>query len=449
MARLRLLFISLGLVLFGWAVALAGGPWGADIPRYVAWLLAGWCIYVAAVRVALALPPTRVPSDLVVIMVIGIAMRVAVLGSSPSLSDDVFRSIWDARVLHAGVNPYSYPPSAEELRVYRDEAIWPRVNAPEQRTPYPPLTEVLGAVAYKLAPEQPIAFQALAALCDVAAALLLAALLSRLGLDPRRSVVVAWSPIGMVQFAHSGHNDAAMVAGLVAACLALTAGRRATSMVALAAAAMTKVVPVLAAPVFLRITGWRGALTAIASCVLIALPFASAGPAALTGLLEEGREARFNESARLVVDRVGGALFGSSGDQVAGVVSLAMVAFAALFLARRANSPRESCLAALRTLGIYLLVSAVVQPWYTTWVAPLTAILLERGRWGSFKVNDGVVWLWLGGAVTLSELSYWPGYGGAWPMIRAVEYVPVYGTLVWIWWARRRSRHAASPSSDG
>lgn len=390
LGRSRYALIVVAIVLGVWALGVLAEPPGNDIPRYVGLLVGVWWLYVVAIRATLGLPADHKRRDIAFILLVGVAVRATMLFSPPTLSDDVFRSIWDARILHAGINPYLFSPAAEELRPYRDGEFWPRVNAPEQRTPYPPATELLGAAAYAVAPEQPVMFQALAAVFDITSAILLAWLLHRVGLDPRRSIVIAWNPVGMIHFAHSGHNDAMMVATLVAAGLLLTFDRRAAAMAALGLSTMVKVVPVLAVPAFTWRTGARGALVWLGTCAMVLIPFASAGFVAVSGLLEEGRDARFNESIRWGLDRVGLALFGGLGAQIAGIVAAGVVLAAALVLARRADSPEAVFLAAMRTLAVYLLVSAVVQPWYTTWLAPLIALVIRPGRKGGFAVNDAV-----------------------------------------------------------
>src|SRR5206468_10730027 len=129
-----------------------------------------------------------------------------------------------------------------------------------------------------------------AAWMDLLAAGLLAWLLARIGLDPRRAVVMAWSPAGGLQFAHSGHNDAALVLAVVAAALLLSLGKKQAAWLAIAAAVMVKAVPVLMFPVLGRVAGWWRMLPALVLGAATAIPFVSAAPVMLSGLFEEGSE---------------------------------------------------------------------------------------------------------------------------------------------------------------
>jgi hypothetical protein len=359
--------------------------------------------------------------------------------SPPSLSDDVYRAVWDARLVHAGVNPYAHAPAAPELAPFRDDVIWPRVNHKEQRTPYPPLAEILGAAAYAIAPERLDAMQALAAMLDLSGAALLAWLLVRIGADPRRCVVMAWSPISAIHFAHSGHNDAALVAALIGAALLLAYGRPGLGGVALGLATMAKWVPAATLPAFARAAGPAALAGWVAGCALLSWPFLGAGVGIIAGVLQEGSSSRFNESSFMIVERALNAILPRAAPAVLAIFPLAAVA-AATVLSWVWGEPtaRGALVGGSRVLAVYLLVASVVEPWYLTWLAPLLALTVQRGRF-IFAANDAPAWLWLSGMVTLTEFTYLPGGTALWPLIRVVVYVPTY-LLLALAVLRRRPR---------
>ncbi len=472
--RKQLLLVACGLALEAWALSAVVQSPGADIPRHVTFTVGAWAVWLVALRVGFTLPAGDWRRDLTLIFLIGIAMRATLLFTTPSLSDDVYRAVWDARLVHSGVNPYEYAPAAAETEPYRDEAIWPRVNHKEQRTPYPPLATLLSAGAYSLLPERLAAMQALAALADLGGAALLAWLLARIGSDPRRCLVIAWSPIGALHFAHSGHNDAIMLAALLAAPVALTYGRRNLAFVALALATVTKGIPALTLPSFIRAGGAPGILIWAATCAMVTLPFVGAGLGLVAGVLLEAGQQRFNDSAYLVVERAAELVLPGRGPGVASAFAATAVAAAlVLSFVRSDGTARGALLAGCRVLGVYLLVAPVVEPWYFTWMAPLIALELGSSKsraalplggfppelgssksraaiplggfqpelgsgksraaippggfqWNDALRNDALPWLWLSGAATLTDLTYLPGGAAFWAPIRAIEYVPAY-----------------------
>lgn len=450
--RGRIALAILGLGLEGWTLASLDPLPGADLGRHVTLFLVAWACYVAAIAVVIRSPRAEAPSlrfDLVLIFFIGLLLRATFLTTSPSLSDDVFRSVWDARLIWHGVNPYLYPPGAPELAPYRDDLIWPRVNAKEQRTPYLPLSEELGAVTYALLPERTLPFQVTAAGMDLMAAGLMAWLLARLGQDPRRALVLAWSPAGVLQFAHSGHNDAALVLALVVAALLLSFGRGLGSLLALAAGVMVKAVPALAFPVFGRAAGWWRIVPALALSIATVLPFGSAAPVLLSGLVEEGSESQFNDSFHWLAERAARAVTPDHASAAASVLGGVILLIAMVWATQKVTplrpgssplSVQHAILAGCQLTGLYLIVAPVVQPWYFTWLAPLIALSLAPGEGRMpFAGNSAVAWLWLSGASILSDLSYLPDGASLWPVIRLIEYGPFYALFVWAAFNARRA----------
>ncbi len=433
------MFYACGVVLTAWSLSALVELPGVNLPRHVAFMMAAWVVWVVALRMGFSLPGTGGRLDLSVIFAIAITMRLVLLSTPPSLSDDVYRSVWDSRLMHAGINPYAYPPGAPELESYRDAEIWPRVNHPEQRTPYPPLAEILSAAAYAVAPERLAAMQALAAIADLLCAAGLAWLLSRCGMDPRRCVVVAWSPLGALHFAHSGHNDALMILAVLAGALALSFGRRWLAMAALGVGTAVKVLPIFMVPAFARVTGLLAIGAWFVTCVLLALPLVGSAPGLALGVLQEAGTAQFNDSLHLLIQRLVQPVFAERASAVASAIGLLCVAVAGLMSWRVGDrSPRTALVNGSRVIAAYILVAPVVEPWYFTWLAPLVAFEL-RPAYGRpwFRLGDAPAWLWLSGMVSLTDLTYLPGGEGLWVTIRAVEYLPAYmilaGALLWKW----------------
>ena len=160
------------------------------------------------------------------ILALALLPRLVLLTSTPALSDDLYRYIWDGKVIAAGIDPYRYAPDAPELAHLRDR-LWEPVNQKAQHTPYPPAAQAVFALTYRIAPDSIKAQQVVATLADLLVVGALLLLLARLGLPRERVLLYAWSPLPMLHFAHSAHNDALMIAPLVLA-LALVVGPQGT-----------------------------------------------------------------------------------------------------------------------------------------------------------------------------------------------------------------------------
>jgi hypothetical protein len=204
-------------------------------------------------------------------------MRAIVVATPPELSDDVYRYVWDGRVQAAGINPYRYIPSDPALAPLRDDAIYPNINRKDYaRTIYPPGAQAIFFLVTRIA-ESVLVMKLAMVGFEIAAVLLLFAMLRRAGLPSERVLLYALHPLPAWEFASSGHVDAAMIA-LVACCLWLhQRGGRATTGIALAAAALVKPFPLALAPVLWRRWDWRLPLAFVATVGLAYAPYVGVG----------------------------------------------------------------------------------------------------------------------------------------------------------------------------
>ena len=448
--RAALLLCAAGVATYVVA-ALLVAP-GADIPRHVSWFLFAFLCYLAAVGLVLHRRSSDAPDrsrsgDLLVILGVAVALRVALLATTPSLSDDVFRYVWDGKVWNAGIDPYRYPPSAPELASLRD-SLWRGINAKDMVTPYPLLAEGLFAAAYRLAPDSLTAMQGMAVAFDLGVVALLIPMLALAGMDSRRVLIYAWNPLVLVQAAHGAHYDAAMILPLLGAVYLVARGWRWASGALLAVSVLLKLVPAAAAPLFLP--SWKlGGLLAMVAVVAVGTAPAAGAGTMLGGVLSEAADARFNDSLSLLLVRLLGRVT-ADPELAARALGYAMLAACSFLLTvrlwRRKGDWRALLAANYRLLGLFLLLNAVVEPWYLTWLVPFLCFALEAGPLGLPRLTPAFGWLLASGFVILTDLSYVPGSSGSlWLLIRGLEYGPLYALLAlsgvgWVRASRNRPR---------
>jgi hypothetical protein len=448
--RLALLGCALGTGIYA-AGALSLSP-GADLGRHVLLFLAAFAFYLVSVLL-LVHSERRItfPRKILGLALLwAVVLRVALLFTAPSLSDDLFRYVWDGRVANAGISPYAYPPSAPELAHLRGD-LWDGINHKAMATPYPPLAEAIFAVTYRVVPESLTAMQLVAVSFDLGVIAVLALLLRRTRMDRRRVLIYAWNPLIMVQYAHSGHFDSAMVLTLLVAIYLLSQGRKAASGLALGASVLVKLLPAMLAPLFLPLWGLAGLAAAAMAVALGAVPLL--GSPALAGIFSEASGARFNDSAGYLLLKLFAPVTADPETAARGTAALILVA-ASLSLAWylwRTGAAWESVLkGSYWLLGLYLLLNAVVEPWYLTWILPFLCFALSTDARGLPDLAPAWGWLLLSGLVMLTDLTYAPGTGGSiWPWVRAAEYVPLYLLLgTWLWRREARSEKQEARSKE-
>src|SRR5580698_256716 len=211
-------------------------------------------LYLVSVWVVLNRPADR--WTFVIILVCAIACRLVCLFSPPFLSSDIFRYVWDGQVQAAGINPFRYIPADPHLAFLRDLDIYPHINRRDYaHTIYPPGAQMLFLLITRIGESvrwMKAGMVGLEALTIWA----LVRLLHVLGLRREQVLIYAWHPLLLWEVASSGHVDGAALPFIVLALLFYARHKPTATGMALAAATLVKLYPIVLFPALYR-RGWK------------------------------------------------------------------------------------------------------------------------------------------------------------------------------------------------
>lgn len=357
----------LGLVSLAASAAATLPPEAARHPRVDAYYVAIGAAFVCYVLALVVLSRT-VPS-LVAVLVVAVLVQAAPLARPLLLSQDA-GVYWDYGRIAAvdGGNPYSDPPAR-----FRHDPAYPSVAGAWRDTTsaYGPLFTAASEGGALVVGSSPTAARALfktAAAVGVVALALLVALVS-----PRpafAAATVGWNPLFAMHFGGGGHNDVWMMVPLVGALALDRRGRRHLAGALWAAAAAVKWVPLLLLP--LR-TSARQHSARFGYAGFVAASLAVAGIASI--LYGDEWLGAFGPVRHDVASGSGTSVphllesIGIRKTLATGVLVLAFaVAYAALVVVAR------NCRARLGlAVGLLLLATPWILPWYVSWAVPLAA----------------------------------------------------------------------------
>ena len=380
------------------------------------------------------------PLTLGLVLGVAVVVRVLVLLDAPSLSDDIFRYLWDGRVVVAGENPYRLAPQASELASLRDD-LWPKTAHRDVPTVYPPVALAVFGIATVL-PQPIIAYRVFLLVVDVLSCVLLWRLTRSLHVPRSRTLLYAWNPLVVVEGVGSGHIDLLGVSFVLLAlvCLADVSRRRGPSpaiVAGLSAAlgVLTKLVPLVLLPLWwIRARRSIGFLVAVLLVlVVVLLPVLLWTGGIPPGLVTYGMSWEFNgplyeplwrvldvvgadDLAKSLLERVKQAtgahdelnpLFELLYPQLMAKLLLGVLLVSIVVLGAR---QKDLIRGTGQVLGGALLCSATLYPWYILWIVPIAALTLSP--------------FWL--VLTLSmQLAYLPRFIG-------VPLFPWVFLLVWL-----------------
>jgi alpha-1,6-mannosyltransferase len=385
-------------------------------------------------------------SLLAVIFVFALVFRAVLVFTPPTLSDDMFRYVWDGRVQAHGTSPYVYPPDSPALANLRDSTIYLHVNRPDVVTVYPAGAELAYATLYRVVPDNVRWFQIAMAGSDLLAGALLVLLLRALHRPERLVLVYLWSPLVIFETAHAAHVDALVLPLLVGVWLARVKGRDGWVGALLGLATALKLYPALLLPALWRrrnkegqlLPAWQMLLAFAVTFALPYLPYLSQG-GRVVGFLPDYFNERFNMGLAGVIthylEKPPNPLFykiaeisGGDFQHVVNALMLGALALTGLALVLRPAAKGEQAVRrSIWIIGAFTLFTQNLFPWYMLWLVPLLALFVQPGRFG-LKLDAWTGWFLFSGLVALAYTFFITWHPVTWALW--VEFGPLYAFLL-------------------
>ncbi|MCP4415947.1 MAG: hypothetical protein GY805_04945 [Chloroflexi bacterium] len=418
-------------------------------PQTIAWYLLAFLAFVG-----LLIWAERNPVSMNWVWGTAVAFRLLLLFTTPTLSDDVYRYLWDGYVANNRVSPYAYAIDASELD-YLDIPLRAQANNTWMASPYLPSAQWFFTLLTFVFPLKSLFLQATMVVFDLLSGLLIVQLLALAKLPQHRLLIYLWNPLVIVEVAHSAHIDAWMTfLTLLAIWLALKSeilsdGQRwrwskIGAPLLLALATLTKVLPVMTAPVLFWRWSWRQWLVYGLTTMGLLLPSAMRAGWGLTGPLDGtglfgalriyGSQWKFNSGIFYWLEtwlHQQGVDDPLAAAKQIGFVLILVVLLIVWVVARVQRGIKMTLRLTAVPFMTYILLSPTVHPWYTLILIaflPFLAPSQDESRWLWLLA---LPWLYLSGALVFSYLTYFdPQNFGELAWVRRLEWLPVLALLL-------------------
>ena len=369
-----------------------------------------------------------------VIVILGgaLALRLAAWAAPVSLSDDVWRYVWDGAIVAAGENPYAETPRERVTRMQGEGAVaraeageeagassrkaLQRLNSPDYHTVYPPGAQAVFASAEVAAGWLGGVSERWLRLFFVLADLLAVLLIARALIAMRRAVgwatLYAWHPLVVWEVAGGGHTEALAVGLMVALVLMLGRNRPWPIGAVIGLSALAKLTFLIVSPL-VGVALWRRGRfrdALIAAVVAVGVLTAGYAPFWFEALIANQREsvalyagvfsfdAPLYYAARYLLGYREGVTEPVT-HVLSPVLQLAtMIVIAAATLAQDGTRGRLAASMVVAWAG-YLVFNPVVHPWYALGLVAAAAL---AGAWSVSLAALGLM---------LSYLFYVPAVG--------------------------------------
>ena len=310
---------------------------------------------------------------------LAILFRVSFILAIPNLSDDFYRFIWDGRLLVAGINPFSHLPSyymeAENAIPGLTNELYTHLNSPGYFTIYPPVNQFIFWLSALISTDHIVGsvliMRVFILIAEFGNIWLLPKVLEQYNLPKKAASLYLLNPLVIIEGVGNLHFEVMMFFFIILALWWLKKDKLILSALAIALAVATKLIPLmfmpfLPKPINLKRTAIYYASTGIALLILF-LPLLS------TELIEGLQSSlslyyqkfEFNASIYFLLREQGFQEFGYNriafiGKDLVKWTFWLIIILAFWPLGKKPKLPTLFMFA----LGIYLLLSTTVHPWY-------------------------------------------------------------------------------------
>ena len=339
-----------------------------------------------------------------------IILRIGSAFIMPSLSDDIYRFIWDGQLIVNGQNPLLTTPdnylsalSNSNANLSYLQQLHGLINHPQFYTCYPPLMQGVFTVAAFFGGSSIfmsiVIIKLIVALADCVAVYFVVKILKKINADVKLVALYALNPLIIIEGAGNAHFEVMQVALVVISIYFILQYKYNFAAVFWGLAIVTKLLPLLLLPLMVRLLGLKKGilfcLIAVAIAVLLFIPFVATG--SIDGFAKSlnlyFQNFEFNASIYYIAREVGWYFKGYNYISFIGpfLMLIFLLIYAAIFFIKRKLSFKEFALFSLIILSLYYFFATIVHPWYIINLLPF-----------ALMANKKYAFVWMG----IAFLSY-------------------------------------------
>jgi alpha-1,6-mannosyltransferase len=381
-------------------------------------------------------------------------LRVGLVFAMPNFSDDIYRFIWDGRLINMGINPFDFKPVYYfENKLYTDvltPELYQFLNSKNYHTVYPSVCQAFFSFAVYVFPKSiygaTLVIKTIVCSFDIGSIFLIRKLLKNgqngssdgqlksPAIDSQYAIhntlIYALNPLIIIELCQNIHFEGVAIFFFLLAIFLIQKNKMVVGSIAFSLSIATKILPLMFLPFFLKNLGWRKAigyyLMVGIFTILIFLPLYNATflPNLKSSLDLYNKKFEFNASIYYLVREVGFWIKGFNWGQFTTpyLNALVVLSIGFLFLKQKKSETFDlesfftNCLFAY---SIYCLCAATVHPWYASFA--LLFSVFTKFRYPS-------VWTYFIG-LTYIHYAYGTYLENYW--VIALEYLVVVGLAVY------------------
>jgi hypothetical protein len=312
-------------------------------------------------------PSVSIP---VLIIIAGIIFRITLIPSIPATSPDVFRYVWEGKVVLNGFNPYQHAPDDPQLSPLKS-VIWEKVGFKSMAGIYPPVAQVVFVLGYLISGDAPNVWgiKLVYLLCEIFTLIFLLKLLRLKKVNPGYIVLYAWMPVPVMEYFINAHIDVVGITFLIMFLYYMEKGKLKLSAVFFALSFLSKFYPLMLFPLLIKKAGIKKLIpfTLIFLMVtsLFYIPFITKDFAIKNALSIYLSRWEFNGSIYNLIKILSN---GQSARIICGILLLITIGIISIRY-------QDFIKGSFGVLLSFIIFASTVYPWYLGWVAAVNPLV--------------------------------------------------------------------------
>jgi hypothetical protein len=302
------------------------------------------------------------------IIITGIIFRITVIPAAPTTSPDVFRYMWEGKIVAHGINPYQVPPGAYRLNQYHSD-LWAKIGFKNMTSIYPPFAQVAFLIGYKLSGESVWGLKVVYLICEIITLIILLKLLRLKKINPGYVILYAWLPIPVMEYFINAHIDAVGITFFILFLYNIEKGRNKLSAVFFALSFLVKFYPIMLFPLLIKKIGIKKLVTFTSVFLLTTLifyaPFLTSDFAIKNSLTTYLLRWEFNGSVYNLIKMFSDQDLARIMCGILLIINITIISF----------KYRDFVNGTFGVFLSFVIFATTIYPWYLGWIAALNPVL--------------------------------------------------------------------------
>lgn len=343
----------------------------------------------------------------------GILFRATLIPSGITTSDDVYRYIWEGKVLYNGYNPYQHPPGDSTLIPLHSKELPSKVAFHTFAAIYPPFSQVLFTVNYIISGENELGLKLIFLICEAITMVLITLILRERKKPITHVIYYAWLPLPIMEYFVNAHVDPVGIMFFILFIYYSLKNNVPLAAVAFAFSFLSKLYPVFLLPLIVKKFGFKKSFLFGVICGVIIIgafiPFLPKDRFVAESLIKYMTHWQFNSSFYYIFLNL--LHNGYQAKIICNIMLITTVLSISYFY-------KDFLKAVCYVLIAVIAFSATIYPWYFGWVAAVNPVFGFASLASLFFTIN---------LSNLTPLSIgWKEYW--WVLL--LEYVPFYSLLL-------------------